>query len=306
MRKAAGPDRLPDAVALQPYARSCGYRRRNRAPRSGFGGGKVAGGAGRERGRLRHRAGSSARPAIPGFTGYSQSAHRRARGPRGPRCRRLAARHERDPEGNAMSETIDKAEAERHRAKMAKRKAVQDAEVAQKTIEKGLLIVHTGTGKGKSTAAFGLALRMLGRGHRIGVVQFIKGAWHSAERDALARFGEQVMWHTMGEGFTWETQDRARDVAAAGRAWSKTRELMADPSLSLIILDELNIALRYDYLDLDAVVAALAARRPGLHVVVTGRNAKPELIAAADLVTEMTLVKHHFAAGVKAQPGIEF
>jgi cob(I)alamin adenosyltransferase len=208
-----------------------------------------------------------------------------------------------------MSEAAEKAEkneAERHRAKMAKRKAVQDAEVAQKTIEKGLLIVHTGTGKGKSTAAFGLALRMLGRGHRIGVVQFIKGAWHSAERDALGRFGDQLVWHTMGEGFTWETQDRARDVAAAERAWGKARELMDDPSFSLIVLDELNIALRYDYLDLNAVVAALTARRPGLHVVATGRNAKPELIAAADLVTEMTLVKHHFTAGVKAQPGIEF
>ncbi len=183
---------------------------------------------------------------------------------------------------------------------------MQDAEVAGKTIEKGLLIVHTGPGKGKSTAAFGLALRMIGRGHRIGVVQFIKGAWHTAERDALARFGEQVVWHTMGEGFTWETQDRARDVAAAQRAWAKAQELMNDPSIALVILDELNIALRYDYLDLAAVVAALKARRDGLHIVVTGRNAKPELIAAADLVTEMTLVKHHFAAGVKAQPGIEY
>src|SRR6202451_2260721 len=176
-----------------------------------------------------------------------------------------------------MSEITDNAEAERHRAKMAKRKAVQDAEVAGQTIEKGLLIVHTGTGKGKSTAAFGLALRMLGRGHRVGVVQFIKGAWHSAERDALARFGDQVAWHTMGEGFTWETQDLKRDIAAAERAWAKSLELMADPTFGLIVLDELNIALRYDYLDLAAVVAALAARRPGLHVVVTGRNAKPEL-----------------------------
>jgi len=189
---------------------------------------------------------------------------------------------------------------------MAKRKAVQDAEVAAKTIEKGLLIVHTGTGKGKSTAAFGLALRMLGRGHRVGVVQFVKGAWHSAERDALARFGDQLVWHTMGEGFTWETQDRARDIAAAERAWAKARELMADPNLAMLILDELNIALRYEYLDLTAVVAALTVRPSALHVVVTGRNAKPELLAAADLVTEMTLVKHHFAAGVKAQPGIEF
>ena len=205
-----------------------------------------------------------------------------------------------------MSQPIDQTEAERHRAKMAKRKAVQDAEVAGKTIVKGLLIVHTGTGKGKSTAAFGLALLMLGRGQRVGVVQFIKGAWHSAEREALARFGDQLVWHTMGEGFTWETQDRARDVAAAERAWAKARDLMADPTLAMLVLDELSIALRYDYLDLAAVVAALKTRPPSLHVVVTGRNAKPELVAAADLVTEMTLVKHHFAAGVKAQPGIEF
>jgi cob(I)alamin adenosyltransferase len=205
-----------------------------------------------------------------------------------------------------MTRPLDEAEAERHRAKMAKRKAVQDAEVAEKKVEKGLLIVHTGTGKGKSTAAFGLALRMLGRGKRVGVVQFIKGAWHSAERDALERFGEEVIWHTMGEGFTWETQDLKRDVAAAERAWAKARELMADPALSLVILDELNIALRYDYLNLAEVIAALNGRRNDLHVIVTGRNAKPDLIAAADLVTEMTLVKHHFAAGVKAQPGIEY
>jgi cob(I)alamin adenosyltransferase len=207
---------------------------------------------------------------------------------------------------NNTADQTNEIEAERHRAKMAKRKAVQDAEVAGKTIEKGLLIVHTGPGKGKSTAAFGLALRMIGRNHRIGVVQFIKGAWHTAERDALARFGAQVVWHTMGEGFTWETQDRARDIAAAGRAWAKAQELMNDTTIALVILDELNIALRYDYLDLAAVVATLTARRDRLHVVVTGRNAKPELIAAADLVTEMTLVKHHFAAGVKAQLGIEY
>jgi cob(I)alamin adenosyltransferase len=205
-----------------------------------------------------------------------------------------------------MTGTTEQTESERHRAKMAKRKAVQDAEVAQKTVEKGLLIVHTGPGKGKSTAAFGLALRMLGRGHRVGVVQFIKGAWHTAERDALVKFGDQLVWHTMGEGFTWETQDRARDIAAAERAWAKAQDLISDPSFAMVVLDEINIALRYDYLNLDNVVAVLTARRPGLHVVVTGRNAKPELIAAADLVTEMTLVKHHFAAGVKAQPGIEF
>ena len=206
-----------------------------------------------------------------------------------------------------MTENVKQDEQERHRSKMANRKAAQDAEVASKTVaEKGLLIVHTGTGKGKSTAAFGLALRMLGRGKRVGVVQFIKGAWHTAERDALAKFGDQVSWHTMGEGFTWETQDRVRDVAAAERAFAKAQELMADPSFGLVILDELNIALRYDYLDLAVVLAALKARRPDLHVVVTGRNAKPELIEAADLVTEMTLVKHHFASGVKAQEGIEF
>jgi cob(I)alamin adenosyltransferase len=205
-----------------------------------------------------------------------------------------------------MTKRVNEQEAERHRAKMAKRKAVQDEEVAGKKLEKNLLIVHTGTGKGKSTAAFGLALRMLGRGKRVGVVQFIKGAWHSAERDALAKFGDQVSWYSMGEGFTWETQDLARDMAAAERAWAKAQELMADPSFAIVILDELNIALRYDYLPLDKVVAALKARQPELHVVVTGRNAKPALIEAADLVTDMTLVKHHFAAGVKAQEGIEF
>lgn len=196
--------------------------------------------------------------------------------------------------------------AERHKAKMTKRKAVQDAEVAQKTLEKGLLIVNTGPGKGKSTAAFGLALRMLGHGRRVGVVQFIKGDWHTGERDAFNTFGDRVSWHTMGEGFTWETQDLARDIAAAERAWAMTETLMADPTIALLILDELNIALRYDYLDLGTVVTRLTARRPDLHVVVTGRNAKPELIAAADLVTEMGQVKHHFAAGVKAQTGIEF
>lgn len=204
---------------------------------------------------------------------------------------------------NSETRTDD---AERHKSKMAKRKAVQDAEVAGKTIEKGVLLVHTGPGKGKSTAAFGLALRALGHGWRIGVVQFIKGAWQTGERDALARFGDQVSWHTMGEGFTWETQDKARDIAAATRAFAKARELMADPTIRLLILDELNIALRYDYLPLNEVIEALRNRRDDLHVVVTGRNAKPELIALADGVTEMGAVKHHFAAGIKAQEGIEF
>jgi cob(I)alamin adenosyltransferase len=195
---------------------------------------------------------------------------------------------------------------DRHREKMIKRKAVQDAEVASKTIEKGLLIVHTGPGKGKSTAAFGLALRALGAGLKVGVVQFVKGAWATGERDALAVFGERVVWKTMGEGFTWETQDKARDIAAAEAGWQAARAMMDDASFGMVLLDELNIALRYDYLPLSDVVEALATRRPMLHVVVTGRNAKPEMLAAADLVTEMTLVKHHFAAGVKAQKGVEF
>ena len=197
-------------------------------------------------------------------------------------------------------------DAAHHAAKMAKRKAVQDAEVASKTIEKGLLMVHTGPGKGKTTAAFGLLLRMVGRGRACGVVQFIKGAWSTGERTALERFPDLVEWHTMGEGFTWETQDRARDVVAAGRAWGKALELMQRPGLGLLVLDELNIALRYEYLDEAAVLAGLAGRPAGLHVVVTGRNARPGLLAAADLVTEMGAVKHHFSAGVRAQEGVEF
>ena len=196
-------------------------------------------------------------------------------------------------------------DSERHKMKMEKRKAVQDAEVAGKTIEKGLLIVNTGPGKGKTTAAMGLALRALGHGWKVGVVQFIKGAWATGERTALERFGRQVEFHSLGEGFTWNTQDKARDIAACLKAWEKARDLMADPKFGLVILDELNIALRYDYLPLADVVATLAARRPGLHVVVTGRNAKPELIAIADTVTEMGAVKHHFTAGVKTQKGIE-
>jgi cob(I)alamin adenosyltransferase len=206
-----------------------------------------------------------------------------------------------------MTDDMTKDEKERHRAKMANRKAAQDAEVAAKTVEsKGLLIVNTGTGKGKSTAAFGLVLRMVGNGGRCAVVQFIKGAWNTGERSVLEGFGDMVRWHTLGEGFTWETQDKARDIAAAARAWETAKALMAEPDLKLIVLDELNIALRYDYLPLTEVVETLKHRRPDLHVVVTGRNAKRELIEAADLVTEMTLVKHHFAQGVKAQAGIEF
>jgi cob(I)alamin adenosyltransferase len=204
-----------------------------------------------------------------------------------------------------MSDTEDADQ--RHAAKMARRKQVQDAEVASKTItSKGLLMVNTGPGKGKSTAAFGLVLRALGHGWPVGVVQFVKGAWDTGEKHALERFSDLIQWHTMGEGFTWETQDRQRDIAAAARAWTMARKLMDDPAIRLLVLDELNIALRYDYLPLDEVLAALANRRADLNVVVTGRNAKPELIEIADLVTEMGLVKHHFAAGVKAQVGIEF
>lgn len=194
----------------------------------------------------------------------------------------------------------------RHRARMIKRKAVQDAEVAAKKAEKGLVIVHTGSGKGKSTAAWGLLLRTLGHGRRAGVVQFIKGAWQSGERAALMRFEDLLEWHTMGEGFTWETQDRARDIAACARAWKVSAALLQRDDIALVVLDELNIALRYDYLDLAAVLAALKARPLMQHVVITGRNARAEMLDAADLVTEMTLKKHHFAAGVRAQEGIEF
>ena len=190
--------------------------------------------------------------------------------------------------------------------KARRRKAARDRMLAAKTIEKGLLIVHTGKGKGKSTAAFGLAARAVGNGLKVGVVQFVKGVWKTGEREVFARFPELIEVRAMGEGFTWETQDRARDIAAAEAAWALSEAMIADPSNAMVILDELNIVLRYGYLDLDRVLAALANRRADLHVVVTGRNARPELIEAADLVTEMTLVKHPFRAGVKAQIGIEF
>jgi len=197
-------------------------------------------------------------------------------------------------------------DAARHREKMQKRKDVQDKEVASKTVEKGVLAVHTGPGKGKSTAAFGLALRALGHGKRVVVVQFIKGAWVTGERAALERFDDLVEWHTMGEGFTWETQDRSKDIAACARAWEVAQAALKRDDVALVVLDELNIALRYDYLPLEQVLEDLKAR-PGMqHVVITGRNAKPALVDAADLVTEMTLVKHHFSAGVKAQAGFEF
>jgi cob(I)alamin adenosyltransferase len=194
----------------------------------------------------------------------------------------------------------------RHAEKAAKRKAARDRMLATKTEERGLIMVHTGTGKGKSTAAFGMVLRCLGHGMRVGIVQFVKGAWSTGERTVLARFPDLVTMRAMGEGFTWETQDRARDIAAARAAWEMAQAMLADPAYRLVLLDELNIVLRYDYLPVEEVVAALKGKPRDLHVVVTGRNAKPELIDIADLVTEMKLVKHPFRAGVKAQAGIEF
>lgn len=190
--------------------------------------------------------------------------------------------------------------------KSRKRKAARDKMLATKTIEKGLLIVHTGKGKGKSTAAFGLALRALGRDKRVGVIQFVKGVWETGEREALRRFEPQIEIRAMGEGFTWDTQDRARDIRAARSAWEEGKRMLSDPSYDMVILDELNIVLRYDYLELDDVLAGLANRPAMQHAVVTGRNAKEPLIEAADLVTEMTQVKHPFRSGVKAQIGIEF
>ncbi|MGE5538404.1 MAG: cob(I)yrinic acid a,c-diamide adenosyltransferase [Gemmatimonas sp.] len=186
------------------------------------------------------------------------------------------------------------------------RKQARDKMLATKTVEKGLVIVHTGKGKGKSTAAFGLALRAIGQGLKVGVVQFVKGRWESGERDALAKFGDAITIAVMGEGFTWETQDRARDIKAAEAAWAVAKEMILGPSPDLVILDEINIALRYDYLPVMDVIATLAQRPPMKHVVLTGRNAPAELIETADLVTEMTEVKHPFRAGVKAQRGIEF
>jgi cob(I)alamin adenosyltransferase len=195
---------------------------------------------------------------------------------------------------------------ERHAEKMKKRKAFQDRQVASKSVEKGLIMVNTGPGKGKSTAAFGLILRTAGHGLRVGLVQFIKGAWSTGEQFALERFEDLIDHRIMGEGFTWETQDRARDIAAAQRAWEAAKTMMADERYHLIVLDELNVVLRYDYLPLQEVIEMLKTRRPGLHVLVTGRNAPQALIEAADLVTEMRPLKHHFDAGVKAQVGIEF
>jgi cob(I)alamin adenosyltransferase len=200
-------------------------------------------------------------------------------------------------------------EAERdayHADKMRKKKAAREKILATKTEERGLLIVHTGKGKGKSTAAFGMVFRALGHGFKVGIVQFVKGAWQTGERDVLLKFPELVTIRAMGEGFTWDVADRQRDLAAARAAWEAAKEMIADESYRLILLDELNIVLRYDYLPLDEVLAVLKNKPRDTHVIVTGRNAKDELIEIADLVTEMTEIKHPFRAGVKAQAGIEF
>ena len=194
----------------------------------------------------------------------------------------------------------------RHSEKMAKKKAARDKILATKTEERGLLIVHTGKGKGKTTAAMGLAARCIGHGMKVGLVQFVKGVWETGERRVLEAFPELCVMKAMGEGFTWETQDRQRDIAAAARAWETAQQMIADPSFKMVILDELNIVLRYGYLALDDVLPVLQGKPRDLHIVVTGRNANERLIDAADLVTEMTAIKHPFRSGVKAQPGIEF
>jgi len=194
----------------------------------------------------------------------------------------------------------------RHAEKMAKKKAFRDKILATKTEERGLVIVHTGKGKGKSTAAMGLAMRAIGHGMRVGIVQFVKGVWETGERDVLAKFPDLVTIKAMGEGFTWETQDRGRDIKAAETAWTVAKEMIADETYKMVILDELNIVLRYNYIELADVIETLKQKPRDLHVVVTGRNAKGDLIEIADLVTEMTMVKHPFRSGVKAQKGVEF
>ena len=203
-----------------------------------------------------------------------------------------------------MSETIPNRD-ERHNERMARKKAVVDERIAAAQVERGVLLVNTGNGKGKSSAAFGLVARALGHGMQVGVVQFIKGRSDTGE-EAFYRKQPGVSWHVSGEGFTWETQNRARDVATAQAAWDVARALLRDPDIGLVVLDELNIALKYHYLEVDAVIADLHARPPRQHVVVTGRAAPPELVDAADTVTDMTVVKHAFAAGVKAMPGLEW
>lgn len=207
-----------------------------------------------------------------------------------------------------MTEPQATPENARHAEKMAKKKVARDKIMARKTDAKGLIIVHTGAGKGKSSSGFGMILRCIAHGMPSAVVQFIKGAWDTGERRLLTEhFPGLCQFHAMGEGFTWETQDRARDIAAARAGWEKAKEMILDPAIRLVLLDEINIALRYDYLDIAEVVAFLRDEKPPLtHVVLTGRNAKEDLIEIADLVTEMTLVKHPFRSGIKAQKGVEF
>lgn len=200
----------------------------------------------------------------------------------------------------------DNDENRRHRAKMEKKKGAREKLMAAKTAAKGVLIVHTGKGKGKSTAAWGMALRCIGHGKKVGIVQFIKGAWETGERAVFEKFPDLCVIKALGEGFSWETQDRVRDIKAAERAWAAAMEMLRDPSFAMVILDELNIVLRYGNLPLETVREGLNGRPQMQHVVVTGRNAAAELIEDADLVTEMTLVKHPFRGGVKAQPGVEF
>jgi cob(I)alamin adenosyltransferase len=195
---------------------------------------------------------------------------------------------------------------ERHAEKMRKKQAAHDKIVAGKTLSKGLLIVHTGKGKGKTTAALGMVVRAIGHGQKIGVVQFVKGAMTTGEKAVFDAFPEQVAFKPMGEGFTWDTQDRARDIAVAREAWEEVKRMIADPAVDMVLADELNIVLRYDYLPLAEVLDALLAKPADKHVIVTGRNAPDALIEAADLVTEMTMIKHPFRSGVKAQAGIEF
>jgi len=194
----------------------------------------------------------------------------------------------------------------RHKARMERLKIARDRIQARKTEERGLLIVHTGNGKGKSTAGFGMAIRSLGWGMKVGIIQFVKGNWETGEKHFFRDFPDLLTFEVMGEGFTWETQDRTRDIAAARAAWERAKEMIADPAFELVLLDELNIVLRYDYLPVAEVVEALTARPENKHVCITGRNAKPELIAIADLVTEFGEVKHPYKAGFKAQRGVEF
>lgn len=195
---------------------------------------------------------------------------------------------------------------DRHRARMQRKKDVVDRKIEAASRNTGVLLVNTGNGKGKSSSAFGMAIRALGHGMKVGVVQFIKGAKSTGEELFLQRFPDEVSFHAMGEGYTWETQDRSRDIACAERAWAQAKEFLSDPDIGFVVLDELNIALKYRYLDVNRVIEDLRARPPMQHVVVTGRAAPPELIAAADTVTEMQPVKHAFAAGIAAQPGVEW